>query len=1503
MNPSVDRCIHTRASNLKAGTGISKSILEYLRAMLTPLSVLLLMAASIQAQPGLSNAHPNLARGNVEASSQERYDYDQVNLFNGNLHIPIKLGLRYPLNARYSYQFSLNYNSNIWDLEESGAVVTASPVRNSNAGLGWDVSFGRLLPPASNGTSVGRWVYVSPDGAYHPFYSTLHQDVSENDPSEAAQYTRDGSYYRMIVQSPTLRYVESPDGMQTLFELVGGQWRVKQLGDRSINRVWFSYPAPDRMVLSDNHGRTHTVYYKSDPTGYYPALIDKIELAAFGGTKATYSFTHHFALVTRPPVDTDPATTTTINMPLLAKVTLADGSSYNFTYAPVGGYGRISRQNLPTLGEIRYGYKNYPYTTAGLASSLSPMYRSNYGVGTKTKVDSAGGIMGSWTYTPTLQPVNSEECEMTNTVQTPLGDKTVHYFSVNTTSSGPERKKGDYGLPLTKNEFDRPRTTTTNVALATSGASATADSTLNAGYAATGAINGDRKGLNWGNGGGWADATTNWFPDALEVAFSGSKTIAQINVFTVQDNFNSPVEPTPDLTFTQYGIQDFSVQYLSAGGWVTVPGGSVTNNDKVWRQFSFAPITTSKIRVVVTRAPMSSRIVEVEAFESVIPQEARFLSKRVYDCDAAGNNCQLLRSTYVRYEQDEETNPALADAGNTNRREASRRVLYHDDVENGVTRYADTDRSEFDGLGHYRRSVTGGNFGSADVRETYLNYDAATGNYPSAGFQMPTLSGAWVLNVLSQQKVTEGTNTETIEFCFDKNTGFMKRVRRWYNSSIGQGKTAKDVVIVYTENSNGDVGQEQYYGGDIQPIGTGPLCSLTIPATDQYQIRHAYQYGVKSVSRFYNEVGQQVGQKVFDVDIDQNTGLVKTKRNVAGIATNYEYDSTGRLTWEKPETGHGAWTKYEYLNATGHTWNGRREHTTTYNNGGVGVLEALMDVYDGFGYLWGEQKLLPGQIWTSRHRHYNAQGLQTHESEWSTNLPTYKLFLNHDPFGRVRQVRPLDGPQHDVTYEYAGVRSVKKTANVAISYWAPTGQLNEQPRTTTKIYDRQGRLWKDVWQRRFLDGPDKVFVHTYDVAGRLLYVAENFEAIGTRQYFDGRGFMYYEIDAGLVQPSQYKDFDALGKARLHRHNTTDLTYVYDRASRLIKVHETADASKVLKEFIYADANGANDWRAGKVVTAKRYNRHSPYSVSVVTESYTYGATGGLVSQYEVELNDGVWPAEKYAQSYVYNDLGDLQEVNYPSAVSAGAGSLGRTRKVVNSYSYGKLTSVQGVTDGQSEVWASSISYHPSGLTNQVVHSNGVTDTVTQDASGPTRVGSVSTSGVKSIFHNQNDNFNPGAYVYDGLERLVAVGDKFYVPQDGTATPPPPVIGDYTPACPNSLFDALGMMIGSAPSGSCTPSILYYYTASDRLFKLYNPHKGRQTVYFKGPSGESLTEYVRNLGNNLWISTRDYIYRSGYALAVVDKLKDAPFTKSLHYHIGYGIPGILTDKDGFKSNQQ
>jgi hypothetical protein len=159
-----------------------------------------------------------------------------------------------------------------------------------------------------------------------------------------------------------------------------------------------------------------------------------------------------------------------------------------------------------------------------------------------------------------------------------------------------------------------------NVALAANGGTATASSTLSSGYAPTSAINGDRRGLNWGSGGGWKDATGSSYPDWLEIVFNGTKTIDEVAVFSVQDNYKSPAEPIETMTFTKYGLVDFTLQYWTGSAWQAVSNGVVRGNTLVWRRVTFSPVTTSRIRVLTQRGKDGwSRITEVEAYE--VPTE------------------------------------------------------------------------------------------------------------------------------------------------------------------------------------------------------------------------------------------------------------------------------------------------------------------------------------------------------------------------------------------------------------------------------------------------------------------------------------------------------------------------------------------------------------------------------------------------------------------------------------------------------------------------------------------------------------------------------------------------------------------------------------------------------------------------------------------------------------------------------------------------------------------
>ena len=100
----------------------------------------------------------------------------------------------------------------------------------------------------------------------------------------------------------------------------------------------------------------------------------------------------------------------------------------------------------------------------------------------------------------------------------------------------------------------------------------------------------------------------------MQINFNGSKSINRVVVYTLQDNFLNPVEPTDSTTFSLYGIVDFTVQGWNGSAWVTL-GTAVSGNNLVKRTVSFTAFATDRIRVNVTNALFQySRITEIEAW-------------------------------------------------------------------------------------------------------------------------------------------------------------------------------------------------------------------------------------------------------------------------------------------------------------------------------------------------------------------------------------------------------------------------------------------------------------------------------------------------------------------------------------------------------------------------------------------------------------------------------------------------------------------------------------------------------------------------------------------------------------------------------------------------------------------------------------------------------------------------------------------------------------------------
>jgi hypothetical protein len=124
-----------------------------------------------------------------------------------------------------------------------------------------------------------------------------------------------------------------------------------------------------------------------------------------------------------------------------------------------------------------------------------------------------------------------------------------------------------------------------NVALASAGGVASASSTYAPAYPVSAVNNNERAGTGWGNGGGWADGTPGAFPDWVQITFNGSKTLDRVVVYSLQDLYTQPVEPTDTTTFATYGITAFTVQGWNGASWIDL--ATVSNNTLVKRTVTF----------------------------------------------------------------------------------------------------------------------------------------------------------------------------------------------------------------------------------------------------------------------------------------------------------------------------------------------------------------------------------------------------------------------------------------------------------------------------------------------------------------------------------------------------------------------------------------------------------------------------------------------------------------------------------------------------------------------------------------------------------------------------------------------------------------------------------------------------------------------------------------------------------------------------------------------------
>ncbi len=926
------------------------------------------------------------------------------------------------------------------------------------------------------------------------------------------------------------------------------------------------------------------------------------------------------------------------------------------------------------------------------------------------------------------------------------------------------------------------------------------------------------------------------------------------------------------------------------------------------------------------------------------------LSRQTYNSSGT-----LLRSDYVLYERDPTFTVNVPDLYNTNRRVLRSRTLYNDD---GST-YGGVVNSGFDGLGHYRTQTTEGNFPGSNVRTHTGNFNPAQGTYvvndaanSGSGFSLFPASSPWVIEAPTYTSDSEGGATAQTDFCYAPGSAVVTRKRTHRLDGATQG--AQDLVAVYGLSAQGNVTSESSYGGDSQggiPTGGANLCTMGLPATPEYQINHTYSAGVRATSQYSGASFLSLDQT-----IDVSTGLPLSSRDAAGIQTAFEYDVLGRPTWSKPDAGQGGWTEYVYSHAVPAGSTRANVIVRRRDNGSKSAAILGVDIvtFDYFGRVYQEQRRLPGGVaYNKRETHYDGAGHKSTVSELTSGAATnVTSYLNYDPFGRPGTIQPPDGASHDVTLTYYGVRQVNRAVKIA------TAVGSETSATTTEIYDRQGRL-ASVTEPSGDLGVNVTTTYGYDVGNRLASVSTPATVNGTwvtqtRSFsYDRAGLLqsetHPELGAAGNGSTTYPSYDSSGHLVERIDGANDLTFAYDPAERLYQVRETTGAKRVLKSFTYAGANTTftdpttgipcTDYRKGKVSQQSRFNYitlfGSPFTVEL-REAMNYCGRDGRLSRRTLENWVNSTVNETFALPNVtYDALGNVTSLAYPQCTHAACAAPS-PRTVSFTYSDDLLSAVG--TPANAGYYASSLTYSPNLMVDQVVHTNNpadssksLTDTYANDPFEMRRPASITTTTPTSVAR-----WSTGAYAYDGAGNVKTIGTHTFTYDNvSRLTASNQYLEPTTSATLRTQtfsYDAFGNLLAfggssarntpTAPqtnrltgatydaSGNVTSwnGNLYTYdpfhlmwdykTPTDEWAYLYTADDERAWSYktdntslwtLRGLDGKVLREYTTN---GTWTVAEDYIYRTGLLLAA-----ETP-AGTRHFHLDHlGTPRLVSDSLG------
>lgn len=798
---------------------------------------------------------------------------------------------------------------------------------------------------------------------------------------------------------------------------------------------------------------------------------------------------------------------------------------------------------------------------------------------------------------------------------------------------------------------------------------------------------------------------------------------------------------------------------------------------------------------------------QTRAFPPRGPNQDRYLTSRLFACNQnlssttvltqlTQGGCTLEESRWVKYELPAaDTCEAVGGAPCfVGERVVESETVYHTDG----GRTASVVHKNYDGLGHYRRTETGGTFSSGNAVTHYQDFNPGGGtlvlnaNGHVVGSDV-TLPDPWILDTYRQKWVQEDGVRRGGEAIFDADTGWMRLERTWEHGGAGP----HDLVVLSTHDAQGKLEERRFFGANTYS-GAGLTAGDWHLANKEdnywgvsradYNVDYEYQYGVLSRQRV-------AGESVYDVwrTIDEVTGRVAEETLNNGEELTYSYDPMGRVTAIRSDVA--ANREFKYTKPANSPTGGWKLVARSYRKGegsvaGPGIVAAPSALtryevhYDGLGRVSTEQIEHPSGVPSVQTTTYHPSGLVA--SRTMVNDSAKSRDVSYDFKGRVLAVNNPDGTS--VTYVYKGVRERQTRAAVGSGGTAVTG--------VTKVeYDRQGRMAR-VERGRLAGGevaqpPLNATAFTYDPQGRVTQATRGGQA--RTMTYDGRGFLLTEQIPERTTVVHYSNFNTRGQARTVQHKIgaqvrRSASHVYDRLGRPTSLTIDGD---LIKSWTYHACNlnaaggdlGNCPSRNGQVALALRHNfRTSDDTGGVVCnaqfpcargrfaveQDYGYDPAGRSasrmthVSYARLNASGGVIDEENsgwFHQTWDYEDTGWVTETGYPAVCidpdpedpnvdPNPAQDCGPAKEVEYTYVRGFLTKV--VEPGLG----AQLSYHPDGSIHVVDH-DGVAlqtvDTYEADPSGLSRVGKITLAG---------GSLTLGPYVYDAAGNVLSIAGVF-----------------------------------------------------------------------------------------------------------------------------------------------